>query len=142
VSAEVDNVVRIGGGSPWLLHVEFQSRYDETIGRRLLRYNAMLHLQYDEPVATILVLLRPSADGRAVTGEYRLALPGGQPYLTFGYSVRRIWEEAAEDLLGGSLGTLPLAPLTAISPADLPSVLRAIGDRFANEAPVAEAARL
>jgi hypothetical protein len=90
VSAEVDKVVRLGGETPWLLHLEFQSSYDATMGERLVRYNTMLHLEYRLAVASILVLLRRSANGPAISGTYQVALPGEQPYLTFAYGVRRI----------------------------------------------------
>jgi hypothetical protein len=73
VSAEVDKVVRIGGRQPWSVHLEFQSRYDATMGRRMVRYNTMLHLHLELPVASVLVLLRPAAGGAAVDGTYRAA---------------------------------------------------------------------
>jgi predicted transposase YdaD len=142
VSAEVDKVVRVGDADPWLVHLEFQSTYDPTIGQRLLRYSSMLHLQHQIPVASVLVLLRPEADGSAIGGEYRLGLPGSEPYLWFKYEVRRIWQESARTLLAGALGTLPLAALGADSPAEVPALLRAMEERFAREAPPAEAARL
>jgi hypothetical protein len=142
VSAEVDKVVLVGDADPWLVHLEFQSSYDATIGQRLVRYNTMLHLQHQLTVASVLVLLRPAANGPAVNGEYRLALPGGEPYLTFTYAIRRLWHEPATELLRGALGTLPLAPLGATSRAALPGLLRAIDERFIHEAPPADAARL
>jgi hypothetical protein len=142
VTAEVDKVVRIGGTTPWLAHLEFQSSYDATIGERIVRYNAMLHLQYRLPVASVLVLLRPAASGPATNGVYRVAHPDAPPYLNFSYTVRRVWREPAEDLLAGALGTLPLAPLGAVRRAALPGVLHAMDRRFAEEATHAEAERL
>lgn len=142
VTAEVDKVFRIGDVAPRLVHLEFQSSYDVTIGRRLVRYSAMLHLDRGFPVESILVLLRPSADGPAITGEYRVALPGRDPYLTFVYAVRRIWLEPATELLAGALGTLPLAPLGATTRAALPRLLRTIDERFTHETSPVEADRL
>jgi predicted transposase YdaD len=142
VSAEVDKVVRVGGTTPWLVHLEFQSSYDATIGERLVRYNTMLHLEHRLPVASILVLLRPAANGPAIRGTYQVALPGGQPYLTFAYGVRRIWRERSAELLTGPLGTLPLAPLGTIRQPALPGLLRTMDQRFEREATTAEAGRL
>jgi hypothetical protein len=142
VSAEVDKVVKVGGPSPWLAHLEFQSSYDTTIGQRLARYNTMLHARHDLPVASVLVLLRESADGPRAGGSYEIALPGGQPYLRFSYAVRRIWLEPVGDLLAGARGTLPVAPLGAIERDALPDVVRVVERRFAAEADVAEAGRL
>ncbi len=142
VSAEVDNVLRVGGRAPWLAHLEFQSSYDATMGRRLVRYSAMLNLQHDLPVASVLVLLRPEADGPAITGQHQLALPGEAPYLQFSYAVRRIWQEPAEGLVNGAIGTLPLAPLGDVRDSAMPGVLRLVDERLAREAPGAEANRL
>jgi predicted transposase YdaD len=135
VSAEADKVVLVTGPSPWLVHLEFQSSYDPTMGRRLVRYSTMLHVQHELPVASILVLLRRSAGGPAITGRYRASLPGGSPYLSFTYAVRRIWREPASDLLGGPLGTLPMAPLGMSTRSEVPGLLRAMDERFTQEAP-------
>ena len=142
VSAEVDKVLRVDGAAPWLAHLEFQSSYDVTIGRRLARYNTVLHVQHEVPVASVLVLLRRAADGPASRGAFRLALPGHPPYLTFAFAVRRLWRESASELLAGALGTLPLAPLGAVGRNALPDVLRTIERRVVAEASPAEAARL
>ena len=135
-------MLRVGGTNPWLVHLEFQSGYDPTIGRRLYRYSAMLHGDRHHLVESVLVLLRASADGPAVTGEYRLALPERDPYLTFTYAIRRIWREPAAELLDGALGTLPLVPLGACTRTSLPRVLRDVDQRFTREASPAEADRL
>jgi predicted transposase YdaD len=142
VTAEVDKVMQVGGAEPWLVHLEFQSSYDPTIDQRMHRYNALLDGDRHLPVESILVLLRARADGRAVTGEYRRALPGRDAYLTFSYEVRRLWREPVRELLDGALGTLPLAPLGATTLDSLPGVLSAMDQRFAEEAPLAEANRL
>jgi predicted transposase YdaD len=142
VSVEVDKVIRVGGPTPWLAHLEFQTSYDPTMGQRLLRYNTMLHVEHQLTVASILVLLRRSANGPALDGAYHLALPGGEPYLTFAYAVRRIWREPADELLRGALGTLPLVPLGRSSRTELPGLLRTIDERFTHEATLAEAESL
>jgi len=142
VSAEADKAVRIEGERPRIAHIEFQSSYDPTMGQRMLRYNAMLHVEYSLPVASMLVLLRRSAGGPAITGRYAVSLEGESPYVTFTYGVRRIWQEPAADFLIGALGTLPLAPLAASTRAKLPGLLQQMDERFADEAPLAEAAKL
>jgi predicted transposase YdaD len=141
VSAEVDKVMGIDGPSPRLLHVEFQSSYDPTIGLRLARYNLMLHVEHERRVTSVLVLLRRAAAGPSTSGLCTLAFPDEDPYLTFRFGVRRVWEEPAADLLRGALGTLPLVPLGASEPAELPGLLRAADERFTREATLAEAAQ-
>ena len=75
VLAEADKVVRVGGEAPWLAHFEVQTTYDSTMPARLLRYSALLHHRHALPVASVLMLLRPEADGPALTGT--LGLPRG-----------------------------------------------------------------
>jgi predicted transposase YdaD len=142
VSAEVDKVIRVGAPNSCLLHLEFQSSYDASMGRRMLRYNAMLHHDENTPVASVLVLLRRQADGPATAGAYQIALPNGTPYLGFTYAVRRLWQESPADLLTGNLGIVPLAPLSAVGRADLPWLLKEMDERYNREAPDAEAGRL
>ena len=142
VTAEVDKALRVDEPEPLVVHLEFQSSYDSTMGRRLFRYNAMLHYDHEVPVMSVLVLLRQSADGPALSGTYRIALTGMEPYLNFAYSVRRIWQEPATDLLAGPLGTLPMAVLGAAEPSALPGLLRTMDRRFVQEMEPAEADHL
>lgn len=143
VSAAVDKVVRVRSTrAGWLVHVEFQSSYDPTIGDRLHSYNAIIVEKRHLPVVSVLVLLRPTASGPATSGFVQVALPGREPYTTFRYEVRRIWQEASRDILDGPLGTLPLAPLGTTRRTALPGLLRAMDQRFDREAPLAEAERL
>ena len=39
ITAQADKVLRVGGPSPWLLHLELQASRDLELPRRLLRYN-------------------------------------------------------------------------------------------------------
>ncbi len=67
VPAETDQVYRVGGRGPHLVHIEMQSHRDSKLARRLWRYNALLDLKYDLRVRSIAVLLRPEADSRKLT---------------------------------------------------------------------------
>jgi len=44
VPAETDQVYRVGGRAPHLVHIEMQSRRHSKLARRLWRYNALLDL--------------------------------------------------------------------------------------------------
>ncbi len=142
VTAEVDKALRVEEPEPLVVHLEFQSSYDPTMGRRLHRYNAMLHYDQEVPVVSVLVLLRPSADGPAIDGTYRIGLVGMEPYLHFAYNVRRIWQEPAAGLLAGPLGILPMAPLGSAEQSALPGLLRTMDRRFTQEVAPAEADHL
>ena len=50
----------------------------------------------------------------------------------------RLWEQPVETLLEGGLGTLPLAPLGAVAPGDVPAVVRAVGERLNRDTGAAE----
>ena len=74
-AAETDQVYRIGGSPPHLVHTEMQHRWDATLPRRLWRYNALLDLKYDMRVRSVVVLLRPRADSKLLTGVLDLLPP-------------------------------------------------------------------
>src|SRR5438046_2022148 len=52
----------------YLAHMEFQADYRAEMGRRMLLYGAIAHYNHVLPVYGALVLLRPEADGPAITG--------------------------------------------------------------------------
>jgi hypothetical protein len=63
VTAEADKVIRVEGQEPWLVHIELQAGHDQTLPRRLLRYNAMLNVRHDLPVHTVAMCsTRPPMD--------------------------------------------------------------------------------
>ena len=142
VSAAVDKVLHIGGGRPWLLHLELQSSHFHRLAEQLLLYNVLLQDRHRLPVRTVVLLLRPEADRPHLTGVLRQAWPEGQAYLEFHYTVVRLWEQPVESLLAGGLGLLPLAPLAGIPTEQVRRVIRRMEKRIAAETPAAEAAEL
>lgn len=46
ITAEADKVLRVSTVPPFLAHIEFQAGYDPEMGRRLLRYNVLLHYRH------------------------------------------------------------------------------------------------
>lgn len=133
VLAEVDKVVRVEAPTPWLAHFELQSSRDPELPYRLLEYHALLLRRHKIRVETLVILLRPTADSAAVSGLFESLGATGDPTIAFHYRVLRLWQRPVEELLSGSLGILPLAPLAAVEPGDLPSVIRRIDDRLARE---------
>ncbi len=141
VSAEADKVIRVGGDNPWLAHLECQANYERRLGNRMLRYNVLLGDRHDLPVDSTVILLRPQADGPAMTGRLRFDVHGVE-YLDFRYRVVRAWEQSVEVVLAGGLGTLPLAPLCDVPPERLPEVIGLMETRLRQEVVPAEAAIL
>lgn len=130
VSAAADKVFRLLG---WLLHLELQSSYKSQLPDRMHLGNTVLHRRHKLPVQSVAVLLRPEADGRAMTGVLRKRLPAGKQYLEFQYDVLRVWQLPVETILEGGLGILPLAPLANTQPSQLPAVIKKMKRRLENE---------
>jgi hypothetical protein len=137
VLAEVDKVLAVDAEPPWIAHFELQSTYDPDLAYRLLEYHALLlhrHRRRLHRVETTVVLLRQSADGPEITGRFEERDEAGDLTLSFRYRVMRVWQRPVDELLTGSLRLLPLAPLAAIEPPDLPAVLHHIDGRLTHEA--------
>jgi predicted transposase YdaD len=111
IRAQADAVLRVGRRAPWYLHVELQTSRDRKLPERVHRYNVLLYERERRPIVSLVVLLRPRADGPELRGEIERHEPGGEPYEWFRYRVVRAWQLPTEALLTGPLGTLPLSPL-------------------------------
>jgi len=130
VTAEADKVYRVGGAQPYLVHLEIQANADQTMPRRLHRYNALLDMRHDLRVLSALVLLRPEADTKSLTGVLDVRLPDGERVVAFHYRVIRAWQQAVEPILAGDVGTLPLAPLAAVPRPEVAKVIDRIDRRL------------
>jgi predicted transposase YdaD len=142
VTSEADQVLRVRGDRPWLLHLEFQAGYDAEMDERLLVYSVLLRRRYRLSVRSVVVLLRPEADGPAMSGIRQFELPDGERYLEFRFRVLRAWEQSIEAILTGGLATLPMAPLADVDAGALPGVIQRMQARIAREASPDEAATL
>jgi predicted transposase YdaD len=129
-SYQLDKVIRVLAGQPWLLHLEFQTSRDPWLPRRSLRYNVLLHDRHALPVLTVLILLRPEADFPDFTGTYEYQGAGQRGRTSFHYEVIRVWQQPVEQFLEGGLGTLPLAPVSAVRRKDLPQVIQRMDERL------------
>ncbi|MDB5310652.1 MAG: hypothetical protein JWO38_4854 [Gemmataceae bacterium] len=138
VTTDADKVILVTHPAPWILHLEVQANRDDSIPRRYLQYNALLQHRHQLPVATVVILLRPSGE---LTGRWAVRPPIG-PSWEFAYSTIRVWERPVADFLGGPLGVLPLAPLADVRPPDLQEVVGRMKDRLDREADRPLAAKL
>ena len=127
VTAAADKVLWVEERVPSILHLEFQASHDAKLGSRVLQYNVLLGIRHSVSVRSLVILLRPEAAGRDLTGQVCWCLPSGRQYLEFQYEPIRLWQLSPEALLEGGLGTLPLAPLTKISRLALPGLIQQIG---------------
>jgi hypothetical protein len=115
VTAEADKVVRVGGPEPVIVHTEFLSGRDLAYPEQAHWYNTLLRRRHKVPVWTVLVLLRPTADGPELNGTFETTFPGRGRNLWFWYDVVRLWLQPPERLLTAGLPLLPLARLYQVS---------------------------
>lgn len=131
VSGAADKVLRVSVDPAYLLHLEFVSGHDAlALPRKLHVRNALLGDRHELPVRSGVVLLRPDADSPQLTGVYAQSFPGEEAYLTFHYQVVRVWQFPPEPLLTGGLALLSLAPISAVTEAELPGIIQRMGQRL------------
>jgi predicted transposase YdaD len=134
ITADADKLVRLGGPDPLIVHTEVLSGRDTGDPAQAHWYNTLTTRKHAEPVWSVVVLLRPAADGPELTGEYVREVPGRGKNLWFRYDVVRVWELPPDRLLTGGLPLLPLAPVSDVAAERLPEVLTAVAQRLRDEA--------
>jgi predicted transposase YdaD len=112
LNAAADRVILVGEPSPWLANIELQASYDPQLPERVLFYSILLSRRHQLPVHSVIVLLRPEADGPAMTGTWSRIHPRTGEYLQFSYDITRVWEQSADELLKMGPGVFPLAGIT------------------------------
>jgi hypothetical protein len=131
-SSQADKLYRLSGPVTGLLHLELETSWAGPMPDRLLLYNVLAEHRHGGPVYSAVLLLRPSADASAVTGELIRSNQTGE-YLRFRYAVIRVWELSAADLWAGPIGLVPLALLTNDAQPRLPELVRQMDERAARE---------
>ena len=102
VTAAADTLIRVGG---IVVHIDVESGPDDSLAKRMLRYNVLAHYRTGLPVRTVAVLLRSNAQRASLSD--RVDYEG----LSFRFDIVRVWEIPAEELLRAGVGLLPLAVL-------------------------------
>jgi hypothetical protein len=135
ISASADKVCLVEGPPQSLLDFEPQAGPDAELPERLLKYSVLLSDRHKLRVRTVLLLLRPKADGPHLNGTLRYQFDEDEDsYLIFRYHVLRVWQLPVETVLAGGLGLLPLAPLTAVAKKHVPAVIVRMDQRIEREA--------
>jgi predicted transposase YdaD len=133
ISGAADKVLRVAGDPAYLLHLEFVSGHDSAVlPSTLLMRNSLLGHRHELRVRSAALLLRPASDSPQLTGVYERQFPGEEAYLTFRYTVVRVWQLPPEPLLTGGLALLPLAPISAVTEGELPSIIKRMERRLSN----------
>lgn len=119
----------------YLLHLEFVAGHDSAqLPPKVHVRNALLGYRHGLPVESAVILLKPEADSKELTGKYTQTLPHRQaPYDTFEYLVRRVWTLDPEMLLAGGIGTLALAPISNVPEDQVPGIIRRMEERLSKK---------
>jgi hypothetical protein len=143
ISGATDKVIRVAGPPDWLLAVDFQAGHDTAAKLPdVLLYNSALFRRHALPVRSLLVVLHRGADSPQLTGLYERGWPGEPFDVALRYRVVRVWQVPPTQWLSGGLGQVPLAPLGAAGPDELPAVLAQLKQRLEQDASPRAAAEL
>lgn len=114
----------------YLVQIEMQTTYDQNMPKRLLEYRVLCGMRYETlpQMQSVLLLMRPAADGSALTG----LLASGD--FRFTYQIVRLWELDVEAALSQPVHLLPMAPLCAVPAEGLPHLLLRMQQRLQEEA--------
>jgi predicted transposase YdaD len=131
VIGAVDKVLQVRADPEYLLHIDFQAGHDSArFPRRLRLYNTVLDDRHEMLVRSVAVILRPEADSPQLSGLFERRFPGEEPYAIWRYYVMRVWQVPPERFLAGPIGLLPLAPISKVTDAELPEIIRMVTERF------------
>lgn len=139
LTADADRILLVEGEGvdPYLADIEFQSGDELGGDERVFLYSALAFYKFALPVQSVVILLRPEAEGAGFTGRTGFLAPGGGR-MEFTYRLVKVWETPVEAILAGSLAILPLAPIANVSEAQLPDIVRQMELRIDREAAAGE----
>ena len=141
LTASADKVLKVDAETPYLLNLEPHSYHDTGLARTLWYRQVALDYKHELPVLTVLILLRKEANSPGLTGSYERHLPDGSLANRYNYRVVRLWQEDPDPYLTGGVNLVPLAPLTKVTKAELPGLVRRM-DRRINAEPEPRADKL
>ena len=135
LTADADRILLVEGEGleTYLADIEFQSGDEATGDARVFLYAAIAFYKFALPVQSVVILLRPEAEGSGFTGRTGFAAPGGGS-MECTYRLVRVWEMPVSVILAGSLATLPLAPIADVTENQLPDIVRTMETRIDREA--------
>lgn len=147
VTTAADLVFGLGQPLQEIVHLDFQSGASASKHADILVYKALLYRQYQVPVHSIVILLRPQASHANLNGAVTYAPRPARGKMEFQYEPIRLWERQVAELLAGDLGTLPLAILGQLPEGvelepGLAWVIQQVGERLQREAPPEQVRRL
>jgi hypothetical protein len=141
VSGATDKLFRVHDEPEYLLHLDFEAGHLRAeLPLRLQLYNSVFEYRHRRVVLSVPVLLAPQADSPQWNGLLQRGLPGEAPVSTLRYEVIRVWQLPVEPLLAGGVGTLALAPISAVAEGEVRRVVRRVKERLSGPKPPRRAA--
>jgi hypothetical protein len=141
VSGATDKLFRVHDDPEYLLHLDFEAgHFRAELPLRLRLYNSVFEYRHRRVVLSVPVLLAPQADSPQWNGLLQRGLPGEAPFSTLRYEVIRVWQLQVEPLLAGGVGTLALAPISAVPEGEVRRVIRRVKERLSGPKPPRRAA--
>ncbi len=93
----------------YILHIEFQTKYEENIEKRLLLYNILLNNKFNKDVKTIIVYLADKQKEQ-IKNYYERSFKGNK--ILFEFEVIKIWELDENEIIKSNIkGMYPFLPL-------------------------------
>ena len=131
IPGAADKLLRVHDNPEYLLHLNFESgHFRRELPLRLRLYNSAFEYRHNRVILSVLVLLCPEADSPQWTGLLQRGFADEEPLSTLRYEVVRVWQLDPERLLSGGVGTLALAPVSAVSEGDVKDVIRRMKSRL------------
>jgi predicted transposase YdaD len=131
VSGAGDKLFRVHDDPEYLLHLDFEAgHFRSELPLRLRLYNSVYEYRHNLLALSVPVLLRPEADSPQWSGLLERGFAGEPTLSSLRYHVIRVWELDPNVLLRGGVGTLALAPISAVAPDKVPGVIRQVKQRL------------
>jgi predicted transposase YdaD len=95
----------------FILHLEFQSSYDENMPHRMLSYYTRIFDKYNLPIYPVVMYLYPDRPRLNIPDTYASSIYNNN-ILTFKYKVLKVWEMEVNRIIDNDLyGLFPILPL-------------------------------
>ena len=121
-----DFLAKVSSDEDFIIHIEFQTRYDPDMPVRMVSYYGRILYEYRLPVYPIVVYLSPEDAGRKIESTYRSSI-GNRHVMAFEYDVISVWELESREIFENELyGLYPLTLL--MKDADVDRCIREIVD--------------
>ncbi|MBC8139536.1 MAG: hypothetical protein H8F28_26960 [Fibrella sp.] len=129
-----DGLLKVADTVPHGVHIECESgAKGAVLADRLLTYNIFAERMTTLPFQSFAVLMTPKSNSPSLTGTLEKRSPDGEVYLTFRYTVVRLYELSPETFLNAGLSVVPLTLLGDIRYTDLAQTVERMRSRFATE---------